>query len=75
MGMWKVTVFSSNFCVGLLDPNAIIPEYLKLCIDYDNSISNTKYTIEKIHKMNGERIQRQKFAMEFEQAAQLADVW
>lgn len=53
----------------------MIPEYLKICIDYDNSVSNTKYSLEKICKMNGEKIQRKKFAKEFEDATKMVDIW
>lgn len=50
-------------------------DYLKLCVDYDNSVGNTKYTIEKMYKLNGDKIQKKKFSRDFENAETLEQIW
>lgn len=52
-----------------------MPEYLKLCVDYDNSLTNTKYAVEKFHSLNGRKISKMKISREFEDAEKMADVW
>lgn len=53
----------------------MVKDYLKLCVDYDNSVGNTKYTIEKMYKLNGDKIQKKKFSRDFENAETLEQIW
>lgn len=68
----NVSIFRKD---GLIPIDVVIPEYLKLCIDYDNSLVNTKYAIQKFHKYNGNRIEKLKFSREFEDAAEMHQIW
>lgn len=68
----NVSIFRKE---GLIPINQLVPEYLKLCIDYDNSVENTKYAIQKIHKYNGDKIERKKFSREFENSTELSQIW
>lgn len=67
--------FIYSIIQGLLPFEDVIKEYLKLCVDYDNSVGNTKYTIEKMYKLNGEKIQKKKFGRDFENAETLEQIW
>lgn len=60
---------------GTIPIDSIIPEFLTFCIDYDNSLANTKYTIQKFHKYNGKRIEKMKFSREFEDATEMHQIW
>lgn len=42
---WNCSIFRKD---GLLPMDTVITEYLKLCVDYDNSPSNTKYCVQNI---------------------------
>lgn len=61
--------------LGLLPIETLVKEYLKLCVDFDNSVVNTKYAIEKIYKYNQQKIQKMKFGREFQDAETLEQVW
>lgn len=64
-----------SFILGLLSVEDVMKDYLKLCVDYDNSVGNTKYTIEKMYKLNGDKIQKKKFSRDFENAETLEQIW
>lgn len=68
----NVSIFRKE---GLIPIDQLVTEYLKLCIDYDNSVVNTKYSIQKIHKYNGDKIEHKKFSREFENATELRQIW
>lgn len=61
--------------VGLLPHEEVTRDYLKLCVDNDNSVANTKYVIEKMYKLNHDKIQKKKFSREFEDAGNLEQIW
>lgn len=44
---WNVSIFRRD---GMLPLDDVIKRYLKLCVDYDNSPSNTKYCIQNMLK-------------------------
>lgn len=53
-------------------------EYFKFCIDYDNSVANTKFVLGKMYKYNGDSLMNKKFNREFEAAEsliQLSKFW
>lgn len=60
---------------GLLDRDEIIREYLKVCVDYDNTVLNTKYAIELLYSMNGKSIFRTDIREAYEKAQLLEDLW
>lgn len=68
----NVSIFRKD---GLIALDQLVPEYLKLCIDYDNSVTNTKYSIQKMHKYNGDKIEHKKYSREFENATELRQIW
>lgn len=72
MAQKNVSIFRKE---GLIPIDQLVPAYLKLCIDYDNSVENTKYSIQKIHKYNGDKIEHKKFSREFENATELRQIW
>lgn len=72
MAQRNVSIFRKE---GLIPIDQLVPAYLKLCIDYDNSLENTKYSIQKIHKNNGDKIEHKKFSREFENATELRQIW
>lgn len=65
----------SSLSSGLLDRDEIIHEYLKVCVDYDNTVLNTKYAIELLYSMNGRSIFRADFREAYEKAATLEELW
>lgn len=60
---------------GLLPLEEVAVEYLKLCVDYDNSVGNTKYVLGKIYKFNNQDLMKKKFNREFENAESLEKLW
>lgn len=52
----------------------LIREYLKVCVDFDNSIENTKYSIQVMHRPFG-KIQKSKMADRFDEAKSLEELW
>lgn len=60
---------------GLLPIEQLAKEYLKLCIDFDNSVANSKYAVGKMYKYNDQKIQKMKFGREFTDAENLDQVW
>lgn len=67
----NVSIFSPK---GLTPQLGLLTEYLKLCVDYDNPIINTKYSMQIIHRPLG-RIQRTKFGRQYEDAQSLVEIW
>lgn len=68
----NVSIFRKE---GIIPIDEVIPEYLRLSIDYDNSLLNTKYAITKFHKYNDNRIGRLKFGRRFEEATEMSQIW
>lgn len=60
---------------GLVDRDEIIREYLKVCVDYDNTVLNTKYSIELLYTMNRKNIFRTELREEYEKAQNLEELW
>lgn len=58
----------SNPNSGLVDRDEIIREYLKVCVDYDNNVLNTKYSIELLYTMNRKNIFRTDIREAYEKA-------
>lgn len=63
-----------NFFTGLLSLHDLAQEYLKFCIDYDNSVANTKFVLGKMYKYNGDNLMNKKFNREFESAESLVQI-
>lgn len=61
--------------LGLLSLEEIARDYLKLCVDYDNSVANTKYVLGKMYKLNHEDLMKKKFNRDFESAESLEQIW
>lgn len=55
---WNCSIFRKD---GLLPMDTVITEYLKLCVDYDNSPSNTKYCVQNILRELQETSRGRKF--------------
>lgn len=68
-------ILKTLFISGLLDRDDIIREYLKVCVDYDNTVLNTKYAIELLYSMNGKSIFRTDFREAYEKADKLEKLW
>lgn len=61
--------------IGLLPIDEVAQDYLKFCVDYDNSIGNTKYVLGKMYKLNNERLQKKKYGREVEDSEKLEQIW
>lgn len=59
---------------GILPVEEVIPEYIKMCIEYDNSPINMKYCIQIMHKKI-KRIQKTKIGRYFDLAESLEELW
>lgn len=71
--MIKKCIFNQNS--GLVDRDDIIREYLKVCVDYDNTVLNTKYSIELLYTMNRKNIFRTNMREAYEKAQNLEELW
>lgn len=58
----------------MLGLEELAKEYLKFCIDYDNSVANTKFVLGKMYKYNGDNLMNKKFNREFEAAESLVQI-
>lgn len=68
----NVSIFRKE---GLIPVDEVAHEYLKLSVDYDESVVNVKYFLEKLYKANGKRVRKLKFAKDFDDAKDLAGIW
>lgn len=68
---WNVSIFRKD---GLLPIDDVITEYLKLCCDYDNSPSNSKYCVQNILRELQETPRGKKF-LESQTLEQICDIW
>lgn len=59
---------------GMLPVEKVIPEYLKICIDYDNSHINMKYCIQIMHK-KVKKVQKTNIGRSFNDAESLEEIW
>lgn len=59
---------------GLLPLEEVAQEYLKFCIEYDNSVANTKFMLGKMYKYNGDNLMNKKFNRDFEAAESLVQI-
>lgn len=60
----NVSIFRKD---GLIPVQEVACEYLKLCVDYDESYVNAKYFLEKLYKANGRRIRKLDFVKNFDE--------
>lgn len=67
----NVSIFREE---GPLTLEELVPEYLKMCVDVDNSVANTKYSIGIMYK-SLKNIRRTKNGNQFEDATTLAEIW
>lgn len=67
----NVSIFRTD---GPLSLEELTPEYLKMCVDFDNSLGNTKYVIEKMFK-TVKKIRKTNRGTKFEEAESLQDLW
>lgn len=68
----NVSIFRKE---GPLSLEEVATEYLKLCVQYDNSVANTKYVLGKMYKYNNQDLMKKKFNREFENAQSLEQIW
>ncbi|XP_049869175.1 tRNA-dihydrouridine(20) synthase [NAD(P)+]-like [Pectinophora gossypiella] len=68
---WNCSIFRKQ---GLLPMDAVIEEYLKLAVDYDNSPSNTKYCVQNILRELQETPRGRQF-LECQTLEQICDIW
>lgn len=68
---WNVSIFRKD---GLLPIDDIIESYLKLCCDYDNSFSNSKYCVQNILRELQETPKGKKF-LESQTLEQICTLW
>lgn len=59
---------------GLLPLEELAQEYLKFCIEYDNSVANTKFVLGKMYKYNDDSLMKKKFNRDFESAESLVQI-
>lgn len=59
---------------GPLPIDDVAREYLKLCIDFDNSVLNTKYALAKMYRPV-KKIQKTPIGRMFEDAESLEQIW
>ena len=71
----EVKRFTYDSFTGLLPIDEVAHDYLKYCVDYDNSVANTKYVLGKMYKLNNDKLQRKKFGREVEDAETLELIW
>lgn len=67
----NVSIFREE---GPLLIDDLVPEYLKMCVDFDNSVPNTKYAISTMYK-SIKKIRKTKYGREFEDATTLEGIW
>lgn len=65
---WNVTIFRKE---GLLPLDDVIQEYLKLCIEYDNSAANSKYCVQMMLR----ELQETPRGKRFLDCQTLEDIW
>ncbi|CAH2104683.1 unnamed protein product [Euphydryas editha] len=68
---WNCSIFRKD---GLLPMDAVITDYLKLCVDYDNSPSNTKYCVQNILRDLQETPRGRRF-LECQTLEQICAIW
>ncbi|XP_055298645.1 tRNA-dihydrouridine(20) synthase [NAD(P)+]-like isoform X2 [Sitodiplosis mosellana] len=67
----NVSIFRKE---GLLSIDDVAHDYLKYCVDYDNSVANTKYVLGKMYNLNDDKLQKKKFGREVEDAEKLEQI-
>lgn len=68
----NVSIFRKD---GLIPYEEVAREYLKLAVDYDESVVNAKYFIEKLYKRNGRKIRRVETFRNFDKIRTLEELW
>lgn len=68
----NVSIFRKE---GLIPVPEIACEYLKLCVDYDESVVNAKYFLEKLYRCNGRKIRKLENFENFDEAKDLMGLW
>lgn len=59
----------------MLPIEEVARDYLKYCVDYDNSTANSKYVLGKMYKMNNDCLMKKKFNRDFESAEKMEQIW
>lgn len=59
---------------GPLPIEVVLPEYLKTCVDFDNSAPNTKYSILKMFE-SIKKFNKTVYGPRFEEAFTLEEIW
>lgn len=59
---------------GPLPIDDVAREYLKICVDYDNSVSNTKYTLSTMYRPV-KKIQKSPMGRLFDDTESLEQIW
>lgn len=67
----NVSIFREE---GPIPLEELVPEYLKMCVDVDNPVANTKYSISTMYK-SIKTLRKIKNGQKFEDAKTLADIW
>lgn len=67
----NVSIFREE---GPLSIDELVPEYLKMCVDFDNSVANTKYSIAAMYN-SVKNIRKTPIGRQFEYARSLDEIW
>lgn len=68
----NVSIFRKD---GLIPKEEVAHKYIKLCVDYDESVVNAKYFLEKLYRLNGKRIRKLESCKNFDEISSLEGLW